>query len=125
MHILLWVIQGFLCIMFLSAGLLKVSAERDVLRARVGGWVDDFNMSQIRAIGALEALGALGLVLPMMLDAFPLLTPWAAIGLGVTMIGAAMTHMKRSEIRMVIVNLFLLVLCGVVAAGRIMYDLGM
>jgi hypothetical protein len=43
---------------------------------------------EFHTVGLLEVLGALGLVLPGALGVAPLLTPLAAVGLAMTMIGA-------------------------------------
>ncbi len=55
-------------------------------------------MWQVRTIGALEFLGAVGLILPYLIKALPkLLVPLAAGGLALTMIGAVVTHIVRSD----------------------------
>jgi hypothetical protein len=43
-------------------------------------WTEDFAQSQIKGIGTLEALAALGLTLPAVLDVAPELVPVAAAG---------------------------------------------
>ncbi len=119
MNTILWIIQGILAAMFLMAGMMKVAQSKDALREKVGGWVDDFKDGQIKLIGFLEILGALGLILPMLLDILPLLTSVAAIGLILTMVGAARVHLKRKEMKNVIMNVMLLILAAIVAYGRL------
>ncbi len=58
----------------------------------------------------------------MYLDIYPVLTPLAALGLGVTMIGAIMTHLNRDENKNMITNIIILGLCLVVIVGRLMLD---
>ena len=82
------------------------------------GWVEDFSPGAIKAIGALEVLAAIGLVLPAALDIVPVLVPLAAVGLVVLMVGAAITHVRRHEPQMVVVNVVLLLLAVVVLWGR-------
>lgn len=61
------------------------------------GWTEDVPPTRVKVIGALEVLGALGLVLPWLLDTARWLTPLAALGLAVTMLGAIFTHRRRHE----------------------------
>ena len=83
------------------------------------GWVEDFSQGQIRVIGILEVLGALGLVLPMLTGILPILTPLAALGLVFIMLGAFSTHMRRKEIvPMGVMNLMLMAMAAFVAYGR-------
>ena len=55
----------------------------------------------------VEILGAIGLILPAALDIAPVLTPLAASGLALTMLLAALTHLRRKEYPMIGVNLVL------------------
>jgi len=48
----------------------------------------------------------------------PILTPLAAVGLLLIMIGAIVTHLRRGEARTIVVNVVLLLLAAVVAWGR-------
>lgn len=118
MNIAIWVVQGLLAVAFLMAGLMKVSQSKEALKEKVGGWVDDYSLGQIKMIGLVEVLGAIGLILPMVLNIFPVLTPVAAIGLAVTMIPAAAIHLKRKE--PIMANVVLLALALFVVVGRFM-----
>jgi MFS family permease len=60
-------------------------------------WVEDFSDGQVKGIGALELLGAVGLVLPWALGVAKVLTPIAALGLTLVMGGAVVTHLRRKE----------------------------
>ncbi|MEP6650441.1 MAG: DoxX family protein [Lapillicoccus sp.] len=117
MNVVLWVVQIVLAAAFLMAGAAKVLQPKEKLRERMA-WVDDFSQPMVRFIGSMEILGALGLVLPAATSIAPILTPIAAVGLIVVMIGAAITHLRRREPAIVPVNLVLLVLAAVVAWGR-------
>jgi hypothetical protein len=63
-------------------------------------------------------LAAIGLILPAVLDIAPVLVPLAATGLVLLMLGAAVTHARRKESQMIIINAVLLILAAVVAWGR-------
>jgi len=82
------------------------------------GYVKDFSPNTIRAIGAVEVLGAIGVVLPMLTGILPWLTPLAAAGLALTMVGAMATHFRRKEYPMILINLVLLALAAFVIYGR-------
>ena len=117
MDIALWIIAGILAAAFLMAGLMKLTQSKEKLAANMP-WVEDFSAGQVKAIGTIEVLGALGLILPAALDIAPILTPIAATGLALNMVGAAVTHLRRGEKQMVPINLVLLVLAAFVAVMR-------
>lgn len=118
MHTILWIVQIALGVMFLAAGALKLTTPKEKVHERLA-WVEDFTQGQLRTIGLLEVLGALGLVLPMALGVLPILTPLAALGLTLTMIGAAYTHYRRREYPLIAVNGVLLVMAAFVVYGRL------
>jgi uncharacterized membrane protein YphA (DoxX/SURF4 family) len=117
MNIVIWILQVLLALAFLAAGLTKLSQPRQKL-ATTMGWVEDFSDPGVRAIGALEILGALGLLVPAITGVATVLVPIAAVGLAVVMVGAAVTHRRRGELPMIGINTVLLVLALVVAWAR-------
>jgi uncharacterized membrane protein YphA (DoxX/SURF4 family) len=117
-NIVLWIIAGLLAAAFAMSGLMKIAQPKDKLAASGMGWTENFSGGAIKAIGALEVLGAIGLILPAALDIVPLLVPLAATGLAVMMLGAAVTHARRKENQMIGANAVLLILAAVVAWGR-------
>ena len=117
MNAVLWIVAGVLALAFLAAGLTKLTQPSEKLAATMG-WVQDFSPRTVKAIGALEVLAAIGLILPAALDIVPVLVPLAAVGLVLLMIGAAITHARRTEAPMIAINVVLLVLAVVVAWGR-------
>ena len=118
MNIVLWIIAGLLALAFAGAGLMKLAQPKEKLAASGMGWTEQFSPAAVNAIGALELLAAIGLILPAALDIAPILVPIAALGLIALMIGAALTHARRKENPMIGANLLLLVLAAVVAWGR-------
>ncbi len=96
-----WIVQILLGLAFLMAGGMKVMMPKMKLAENMA-WVEDFTETQVKIIGGLEVLGALGLLLPLVVDFLPLITPLAAAaGLLLAMIGAAYTHYKRNEMTMI------------------------
>lgn len=120
MSILIWVAQGLLSVVFLMAGILKLTSSKEELEAKVGNWVQPFSRTTLRIIGLLEVLGATGVVLPMLLEILPVLTIYAAVGLGLTMLGAMSVHIQRSEYDKLGMNAVLLSLAVFVAIGRLL-----
>lgn len=117
MNVTLWILQILLAAAFLAAGLTKVSQPREKLAARMA-WVESTSQGAVKGIGSLEVLAGLGLILPAATGIAPILTPLAASGLVLIMIGAAVLHARRKEPQMVGFNAVLLILAAIVAWGR-------
>ena len=118
MNTVLWIVAGVLAAAFLAAGLMKVLRPREQLVKSGLTWAEDFSPNAVKAIGALEILAAIGLILPALLDIAPVLVPLAALGLVLMMIGAAVVHARRKEYSAMAPSLVLLVLAAFVAWGR-------
>lgn len=118
MNILLWILASVLAAIFLAAGLMKVFQPKEKLAAAGMGWVEGVEPAAVKALGALEVLAAVGLILPALVDIAPILVPLAATGLVVLMGGAAITHARQKETPMIMFNLVLLAMAAVVAWGR-------
>jgi uncharacterized membrane protein YphA (DoxX/SURF4 family) len=116
MNIFLWIVQIVLGIGFVISGVGKFTELSERMRQHQE-YREDFTGGQLKAIGALEVLGGIGVVLPWATGIAPVLTPLAAAGLGITMIAAALVHRRRKE--PFAVNLVLLAMAIVVVAGRI------
>ena len=117
MGLALWVVQVLLAAAFVVSGATKLSQPKEKL-LKNWAWVEDFSQGSVRIIGALEVLGAIGIVVPALTGILPWLTPLAAAGLVLTMIGAALTHLRRSEYSVILVPAVLLILAAFVAYGR-------
>ncbi|MET9251189.1 DoxX family protein [Nonomuraea sp. NPDC003709] len=118
MNVVLWIIAGLLALAFLGAGLMKLSQPKEKLATSGLAWTEDFSAGAVKGIGALEVLAGIGLILPAALGIVPVLTPLAAAGLAIVMIGAAVVHVRRKEYQGIAINAVLLLLAAVVAWGR-------
>ena len=119
MNLALWIIAGLLAAVFLLAGGTKLFIPREKLaKAPGGGWVEDFSAGFVKTLGAVEILGAVGLILPAALDIAPVLVPLAAAGLATIMVGAAIVELRRQDSKHVLVNLTYLALISFVVFGR-------
>ena len=118
MNVVLWVIAGLLALAFLASGGIKVIQSKEKLAGMGMGWASDFPAGGVKAIGALEVLGAIGLILPALLGIATVLVPFAALGLGLTMIGAIVVHLRRGENSAIGAPIVLLLLSAFVLWGR-------
>jgi len=120
MNKLLWVFQIVLVLAFGLFGAQKVFMPIEDLIAFGMLWIEDFPAWQVRLIGALEVLGAIGLIAPYLVKALPKgIVSLAAGGLALTMIGAIATHVLRADPVLSIIITSMLFLMGVgVAFGR-------
>ena len=96
MNTALWIVAALLAFSFIGAGIMKLMTSKTDLREKMP-WVDDFSEGQIQAIGAAEVAGGIGIVLPPIVGVAPTLAPIAATGLVVTMVGAAVVHLRRGD----------------------------
>ncbi|MFC5744892.1 DoxX family protein [Actinomadura rugatobispora] len=118
MNITLWIIAGLLAAVFLASGAMKLTRSRERLAASGMRVVEDFSAGGVKAIGSLEVLAAVGLILPAALDVVPVLVPLAAVGVVLLMAGAVVVHLRRRETQTVVVPVALLAMAAVVAWGR-------
>lgn len=117
MTIALWIASALLTIIYLLAGGVKVARSKEALQSQMA-YVEDFAAGQVKAIGAVELLGALGVILPLATGIVPALTGIAAVGLAVVQVAALVVHGRRGEQKSLPVNIALLLLAIAVAALR-------
>ncbi|MEV0646832.1 DoxX family protein [Phytomonospora sp. NPDC050363] len=117
METALWIGQILLAALGLS-GLFKATAPIPTLREKLGAWVDDFPPIGVRLIGWSEVAAMFALILPPLLDVATILTPLAATGLALMMVGAAIVHLRHKEAKSVPVNVVLFAVAVFVAWGR-------
>ena len=97
MEIWLWVVTGLLAVVFLGSGASKLVKSRQSLYEGGMTYVQDIHPAVLKGIGLLEFAGALGLVLPPVLEHRVELVPVAAGALGLMMIIATAIHIRRRE----------------------------
>ena len=118
MNLALWIIAIVLAVAFAGSGLMKLVVPKDNLVTAGQGWAQDYSPNNIRLIGFVEIVGAVGLVLPAAVHIAPILVPLAAVGLALVMVGAIVVHARRKEPMNIVVNVVLIVLAVIVAWGR-------
>jgi uncharacterized membrane protein YphA (DoxX/SURF4 family) len=117
LNIVLWIAAGLLALAMLGSGIMKTFRPKEALRDNMG-WVDDFHDNGVKAIGIVEILAAIGLILPAALDIAPILVPLAATGVVIIMIGAIVVHARRGETKQSLPINVMLLLAAFVAWGR-------
>lgn len=117
LNIALWIVQGLLAASFLMAGYVKFTDTMEDLTLQMG-WPAAVPEPLVRFIGFTEMAGALGLLVPALTKIKTVLTPWAATGLVVIMVMAAIFHLMRGEYPAIGVNLGFAALAAFVAWGR-------
>ena len=114
MNVALWIVQALLAALFLFAGSMKFIMPIEEMTKQMPsmpGWF-------LRFIGVVEILGGLGLILPGLLRIKPGLTPLAAAGLVVIMIGATVIGFVIGPASGALIPLVAGVLAAFVAYGR-------
>lgn len=116
LSIVLWVVQVLLALLFLFAGGMKLVLPLEQLAGPPGSVV--LPGAFVRFIGVVELLGGLGLVLPGLLRIRPGLTPLAAAGLVIVMIGAVVITVLGGQAAMDWIPALTGLLAAFVAYGR-------
>jgi hypothetical protein len=109
----LWVVQILLALLFVFAGGMKLVMPLEQMAGPVPlpGWF-------LRFIGVAELLGGLGLILPAALRIRPALTPLAAAGLVVIMVGAVVITLVGGQLGGAAISFVVGLLAAFVAYGR-------
>ena len=118
MNVTLWIVASLLAAAFLAAGATKLVKPRSALVENGMGWAEDFSEPNVKLIGLVEVVGAIGIIVPAAFGFAEILTPVAAAGLAVTMVGAVAVHVRRGETTVLAPPAVLGVLAVVVAILR-------
>ena len=118
MNVVLWIIQVLLALLFLFAGATKLVLSLEVLKSMGSPNQIMLPGLLLRLIGVCEVLGALGLILPGLLRISPGLTPLAAAGLAIIMIGASVLTFAGDGLAAALVPFVVGLLTAFVAYGR-------
>jgi len=115
MNIALWIAQALLAAIFLFAGGVKLVIPIEEMTKQMPiplpGWF-------LRFTGIVEVLGAIGVILPWLLRIRPGLTPLAATGLVIVMIGATVYTLAAGDFASAPIPLVVGILAAFVAYGR-------
>ena len=109
----LWIIQGLLALLFLYSGVMKLVLPIEEMTRQM-----PMPGLFLRFIGVAEVLGALGLVLPGLLRIRQGLTPLAAGGLAIIMLGGTILTLASGAVATALIPLAVGLLAAFVAYGR-------
>jgi hypothetical protein len=109
----LWIVQAVLALLFLFAGGMKLVLPLEKLAGPIA-----LPGAFLRFIGIAEVLGAVGLILPSLFRIRPGLTPLAAMGLVIIMIGATALTLATGDVGQTLIPLVVGLLLLFVAYGR-------
>lgn len=116
MNILLWILQILAALLYLSSGVMKV-----FMFDKISGDVPSFGALPRRvwtALGILELVCAVGLIVPSALRWHPTLTVVAAAALALESLVFIGVHVKYREVSPIIMSLVLGLLTAFIAYGR-------
>ncbi len=115
MTYVLWIVQGLLALIFLFTGGMKLILPLEVMTEQMPLPLPGLFL---RFIGVAEVLGAIGLILPGLLRIRPGLTPLAATGLVIIMIGATVLTLAGGDVVPALIPLVVGLLSAFVTYGR-------
>ena len=113
MATIIWILKWLIALLFTFTGSNKVILPKTKLLDIGMKGLIDLNEQQIKVAGFLEVLGALGLILPTLLNIYPVISVVAACCLGVTMIVAGRIHYKLKL--SIVPNIAVFVICILIA----------
>ncbi|MEV1061820.1 DoxX family protein [Streptomyces sp. NPDC050263] len=122
MNVALWIIAGALAaVCLVGSSKMFVPQEKLAAMGSSAQWVLEFSpgtLKAIGAVGAVELLAAVGLILPAVLDITPVLVPLAATGLVLLFARAVTMRLRRGEKATIVGDLVYVALAAFVAWGR-------
>jgi uncharacterized membrane protein YphA (DoxX/SURF4 family) len=118
MNALLWTLQASLAAVFTASGAAKISQSKERLIASGQTGVAPFPLPVIRVTAFCELLGAIGILVPRLVGVAAFLTPLAAGGFAIVMLGAIGSHAYLREPRNVALTIAIFVAAVTVAVGR-------
>jgi len=120
MEIALWIVASIVALMYLFSGGMKLFATAKY--TATAAWATKASPGVVRLVGALELLGAIGIVLPQATGiGAPLLTILAAAGLVLVQLVAIVIHVGEKETKTLPVNVVLVLLPLFVFLGRLLW----
>ncbi|MGV9712151.1 DoxX family protein [Gordonia sp. NPDC003424] len=113
MTIAYWIVAALLAVFYLYSGGLKLIRSQEQLQPMMAWAGTAIPMPGVRAIGAIEVLGAIGLILPPLTGIAPVLALCAAIGFVALQVLATGFHLSRGETKQIGLNIGLIVVAAV------------
>lgn len=116
MNRVLWVLQIVFGLYFVGVGIAHFILPEGL--PEMMSWMYELSDGLHVISGTAEILGGLGLILPAVTRIRPELVTWAAYGLVIVMLGAAIWHISRGEATQIVLNLINAAILGFIGYGR-------
>jgi uncharacterized membrane protein YphA (DoxX/SURF4 family) len=113
---LIWIIQSLMAVLFVFHGIAMFNPPPPVQESVIKKM--GYSLPFLKIIGTLEVLGGLGLIIPSWTGIMPILSPLAALGLVIIMIGAAVSHARQGEGKQTVATSVVTLLMALVAIAR-------
>lgn len=117
MNIFFWILQVGLALFFLMPAITKMITCKQKLIEK-GQLAPNGSVVPVRLIGIMELLGCIGIVFPLWLNIFPILTPIAAVGFCIVMAGAFAVHYIKKEYKLLPLVSLVFIASAIVAFYR-------
>lgn len=104
-----WVLQFLLASSLTYGGMMKLITPIDQL-AQMWPWVAQVPIFMVWGTAILDLLGAVGIILPNLLNIKLYISRWAAFGILGLMLSAIVFHLLRGEAEVLGFNIFMMVL---------------
>ncbi|MEV0295338.1 DoxX family protein [Nocardia sp. NPDC050710] len=119
MNVALWIVAGVLAaVLLVSSAKLVIPKEKILAAGDYASWAEDFSPGALKALGVVDLLGAVGLILPAVLDIAPILVPVAATGTALLFAGAIIVRVQRGLWTTAIAEVLYLAMAVFLAWGR-------
>ena len=109
METTIWILKGVIALLFTFTGVNKIFLPKAKLLDKGMKGLINLDEKQIKVVGLLEVLGAFGLILPALLNIYPVLSVISALCLSLTMIFAGWINYKLKL--PIIPNIVIFVIC--------------
>lgn len=116
-HIILWVAQVTLAVLFIAGAIMKFQPIETI--SAMMPWTGQVPIWIVRLLGLIDLLAAVGLILPSMLRIKPQLTTWAALSIITLMFSAIVFHVSRGEASAIGVNIISAIIALFIVWGRL------
>ena len=116
-HIILWVAQVTLAVLFIAGAIMKFQPIETT--SAMMPWTGQVPIWVVRLLGIIDLLAAVGLILPSMLRIKPQLTTWAALSIITLMFSAIVFHVSRGEASVIGVNIISAIIALFIVWGRL------
>lgn len=113
----IWILKGLIAALFTFVGANKMLIPKSKLLDKGMKGLINLDGKQIKIAGVLEVLGAIGLILPSVLNCYPILSAVSALCLGLTMIVAGVVNYKLKL--SIIPNVVIFAVCVFIAYWEI------